>query len=113
MHERWARVVDAARQLGDEHRYKEREYGLKWRAAYKIELTNMAEELARKYGNPIEASMHWNGDQSELVYHIILKDYRAVMTYAAGANLEMMEMLTENLETFEATCKRLRAYLKN
>ena len=62
MHERWARVLDNARYLGEEHRYKEREYGLKWRAAYKTELKNMAEELALKYGNPIEASKHWNGD---------------------------------------------------
>ena len=36
IHERWARVLDNAGYLGVEHRHKEKEYGIKWRTAFKI-----------------------------------------------------------------------------
>tara|TARA_B110000285_G_C14591812_1_gene366742 strand:- start:324 stop:479 length:156 start_codon:yes stop_codon:yes gene_type:complete len=32
---KWDKVMDNAKYLGDEHRYKEKEYGIKWRSAYK------------------------------------------------------------------------------
>ena len=33
--DRWARVIDNARYLGVEYRHKEKEYGIKWRTAFK------------------------------------------------------------------------------
>ena len=36
--ERWAKVVDNARYLSFEHQFKEKEYGIKWRESYKVEL---------------------------------------------------------------------------
>ena len=36
--ERWAHVVDNARYLAVEHKHKEKEYGIKWRTAFKGEL---------------------------------------------------------------------------
>jgi len=32
--ERWARIIDWANYLVFEHRYKEKEYGIKWREEY-------------------------------------------------------------------------------
>ena len=37
---KWDKVMDNAKYLGDEHRYKEKEYGIKWRSAYKIIMYN-------------------------------------------------------------------------
>ena len=78
LHERWARVIDSARYLGEEHRHKEKEFGLLWRDAYKKELKKLASELAERYGNPVESNKHWNGDWSEVIYFIIEKDYKDV-----------------------------------
>ncbi len=36
--EQWAHIFDNARYLGVEYRYKEREYGIKWRSAFRDEL---------------------------------------------------------------------------
>jgi hypothetical protein len=36
--ERWAKVIDNARYLVFEHRFKEKEYGVKWRLAYIAQL---------------------------------------------------------------------------
>ena len=32
----WDKVLDNAKYLGVENRHKEKEYGLKWRAAFKV-----------------------------------------------------------------------------
>ena len=112
LHERWAKVIDNARYLGEEHRHKEKEYGLKWRAVYKKELEKQTETLISRYGNPVESNVHWNGDWSEVVYYIIEKDYKDIMTFVQGNQLDLMEMLVENLELYEKTCGTLRNYLK-
>ena len=105
-------MIDNARYLGEEHRHKEREYGLKWRAAYKLELKSMVGDLSLKYGNPIEASMHWNGDLSEQIYYTINKNWADVTLHMAGKNLEALQLLTPSLEDFEKICSTLRKYLK-
>ena len=84
LHERWAKVIDNARYLGEEHRHKEKEYGLLWRQVYKKELEKMAFDLIQRYGNPVEANKHWNGDWSEVIYFMIEKDFKDVVTFAQG-----------------------------
>ena len=33
---KWDKVWDNAKYLGTEHKFKEKEYGIKWRSAYKV-----------------------------------------------------------------------------
>ena len=60
--ERWAKIIDNARYLDVEHRHKEKEYGIKWRTAFKVELEKQYDTLILKYGNPLEKNPNWNGD---------------------------------------------------
>ena len=34
--ERWAKIVDNSRYLSVEYRYKEKEYGIKWRTSFEL-----------------------------------------------------------------------------
>ena len=52
--ERWAKVTDNARYLSVEHRHKEKEYGIKWRTAFKGQLEIEYDKLVLKFGNPLE-----------------------------------------------------------
>ena len=58
--------MDNARYLEVEHRHKEKEYGIKWRAAYKLVLEKEFNALVKKHGNPID-EMQWNGNQFEVI----------------------------------------------
>ena len=42
------------RYLGVEHRHKEKEYGIKSRAAYKTVMREEYEKFSKKYGNPLD-----------------------------------------------------------
>lgn len=42
LYERWAKVLDNIRYMGFEHQQKEKEFGMKWRLAYKVELEREA-----------------------------------------------------------------------
>ena len=76
--------MDNARYLDVEHRHKEKEYGIKWRTAFKIELEKQYDSLVLKYGNPIENNQTWNGDHLEVVQAIVEKDFKDVLTFANG-----------------------------
>tara|TARA_B110000285_G_C14699196_1_gene412657 strand:- start:248 stop:493 length:246 start_codon:yes stop_codon:yes gene_type:complete len=75
---RWAKVTDNARYLSVEHRHKEKEYGIKWRSTFKLELEKVFDKLVTKYGNPLEAHPTWDGDQFEVIAAIIEKDFKDV-----------------------------------
>ena len=49
----WDKVVDNARYLGVEHRHKEKEYGIKWRTAFKSEMKTVFDAMIAKHGNPL------------------------------------------------------------
>ncbi len=51
---KWEALYDNAKYLGCEHRHKEKEYGLKWRQAYKVKLQDQFEYLTNKFGNPLD-----------------------------------------------------------
>ena len=112
-HERWGNIVDNARYLDVEHRHKEKEYGIKWRTAFKIELEKQYDSLVLKYGNPIENNQTWNGDHLEVVQAIVEKDFKDVLTFANGKQYDLIEMLNPNLEEYEKVCTLLRKLLKN
>ena len=75
---RWAKVTDNARYLSVEHRHKEKEYGIKWRSTFKLELEKVFDKLVTKYGNPLEAHPTWDGDQFKVIAAIIEKDFKDV-----------------------------------
>ena len=50
---KWDKVMDNAKYLGYEHRYKEKEYGIKWRSAYKRVMNAECDKLMKKFGNPL------------------------------------------------------------
>lgn len=77
LHERWAKIVDKSRYLGEEFRVKEKEYGVIWRSSFNNELKEKMIEVVEKYGNPLEGSKYWNGcDKLDIIYFLIEKDYR-------------------------------------
>ena len=82
--ERWAKVTDNSRYLSIEHRHKEKEYGIKWRTAFKGELEKEYDKLVLKYGNPLEAKETWGGDQFEVIAAIVEKDFKDVQTFVGG-----------------------------
>ena len=55
-------MLDSVKYAGFEHRFKEKEYGIPWRSAYKKELEKEFEKLESKYGNPCQDDPKWNGD---------------------------------------------------
>ena len=109
---RWAKVADNARYLSVEHRHKEKEYGIKWRTTFKIELEKEYDKLVMKFGNPIEGSPTWDGDQFEVIAAIVEKDFRDVQTFYGGKQHDLLDMLSANLIAYEETCAHLRGYLK-
>ena len=76
--EQWARIVDSARYLAVEHKHKEKEYGIKWRTAFKSELESDYDKMVLKFGNPIESDEKWDGNQFEVILAIIEKDFKDV-----------------------------------
>lgn len=78
--ERWAKIADNARYLIFEHRFKEKEYGIKWRLQYEIELEKEAKMIRDRFGNHL-------GDKEFSDYHIqiaaiIEKDFQDVFKFA-------------------------------
>ena len=76
MSDRWARVIDNVRYLEVEHRHKEKEYGIKWRTAYKIELEKELDKLVAKFGNPLEGKIV--NDKFEIMLAIVEKDFKDI-----------------------------------
>ena len=111
--DRWATVVDNVRYLDVEHRHKEKEYGIKWRAAFKAELEKVCNQLTEKYGNPIENKKSWDGDFKEVIKAIIEKDFKDIQTFAGGNQYELMEMLNENIAMYEKCISQLRTQIKD
>ena len=110
--DRWAKVTDNARYLSVEHRHKEKEYGIKWRSCFKVELEKEYEKLVEKYGNPLEGNNTWDGDQFEEICAIVDKDFKDVQTFYGGKQHDLLEMLNGNLTAYEESCAHLRGYLK-
>ena len=95
--DRWATVVDNIKYLDVEHRHKEKEYGIKWRAAFKLELGKIFDMLVKKYGNPLENKKSWDGDQKEVIKAIVEKDFKDIQTFRGGNQYDLIAMLDENL----------------
>ena len=64
-----------------EYIHKEKEYGIKWRSAYKQELTKEVSKLIAKLGNPVANDANWTGDMLIVIYELVAKDYRDVLTF--------------------------------
>ena len=109
---RWAKVTDNARYLSVEHRHKEKEYGIKWRSTFKLELEKEYDKLVMKFGNPLEDSQNWDGDQFEVIAAIVEKDFKDVQTFYGGKQHDLLDMLSNNLTAFEESIAHLRGYLK-
>ena len=93
--------MDNAKYLGVEHKHKEKEYGIPWRTAYKYELEKHFEKLSSKYGNPLEGNPSWAGDPNDAIFAIVLKDYKDIQTFIKGKQFDLIEMLLDNLTTYE------------
>ena len=110
--DRWCHVIDNARSLNVEYRHKEKEYGIKWRTAFKVELEKSYNEMTAKYGNPLENKKSWDGDQIEVIKAIVEKDFADIQTFAGGNQVDLIMMLQENLEAYEKSTTYLRSLLK-
>ena len=111
----WDKVLDNAKYLGVEHRYKEKEYGIKWRTAFKEVLEKETVKLVKKYGNPLKSDQNSNSDPEplEVIFAIVEKDYKDMETFRYGKQWELIELLKENLDAYNKTCTYLRSILKD
>ena len=111
----WDKVLDNSKYLGVEHRYKEKEYGIKWRAAFKEILEKETVKLVKKYGNPLKSEQNGGNDPEplEVIFAIVEKDYRDMETFRYGKQWELIELLKENLDAYNKTCTYLRSILKD
>ena len=110
----WDKVLDNAKYLGVEHRHKEKEYGLKWRAAFKIQLQKETDKLVKKYGNPLQGhSPEEEPEPLEIIEAIVTKDYKDMETFRYGKQWELIELLKDNLDVYNKSCTYLRGILKD
>ena len=111
LYERWARVIDNVRYIGCEHRFKEKEYGIKWRTIYYNELNNESKQLRSKYGGHLENREIEN--KNEEIICLVRKDWQDIKVFAKGSQFDPMMQLRENLEDYEISIGYLRMILKN
>ena len=109
--ERWAKIIDHSRYVVYEHRFKEKEYGIKWRTAYKKELVRESNALREKFGAHLQDQSF--SDMNEQIHLIVKKDWQDVYTFAQGLQIDLMLMLQENLDSYEISLGFLRNVLKN
>lgn len=119
--EKWDSLIDNARYLGVEHRHKEKEYGIKWRTAYKEELNRVLGLLTKKYGNPLQNAEDEFAEVThqqeidgplEIIRAIVEKDYKDVVTFRNGKQFDLIELLEDNLNNMDSQCSYLRSLLK-
>ena len=55
---KWDKLRDNAVYLSTEHRYKEKEYGISWRTAYKTFVETEFKKLVGRFGNPLNDGAH-------------------------------------------------------
>lgn len=108
--ERWAKAIDNAAYLIFEHRIKEKEYGIKWRTAYKAELKEEAMMLRGKFGEHL-------GDQefedfNHVISELVLKDFTDVQKMKSDNDFGLMVMLDTNICQYEISLTYLRKILK-
>lgn len=92
--------MDKARYLGTEYRYKEKDYGIYWRSAYKEELQAKVQELLKDHENPLAA------DQVDkrfdfyfdIIYKLVAKDYKDVKTFFDSKQDHLVSMLDDHLD---------------
>ena len=76
-------MVDNARYLAVEHRYKEKEYGIKWRSAFKLELEREATKIIEKYGNPLDGQAE-SDNHFEVIRALVEKDFKDIQSFLNG-----------------------------
>ena len=81
----WDKCLDNAKYLGVEYRHKEKEYGIKWRAAYKRVLRKETDKLVKKQGNPFKnADGEEEPEAFEIIMAIVGKDHQDMETFKYG-----------------------------
>ena len=111
---KWNKLMDNAKNLGSEHRYKEKEYGIKWRCAYEMIMQDEYEQLVMKFGNPLEDRENAvQPDQLEVISALVTKDWKDVQVFYNENQIDMIDMLEENFQMYMESCNLLRLKLKN
>ena len=94
----WDKVLDNARYLGVEHRHKEKEYGIKWRETFKIELDKEYSKLKKKFKNPIPPKENLEDPEPlEVIQAIVEKEFKDMETFRFSRQYELIELMEENL----------------
>ena len=63
--------------LSTEHRYKEKEYGISWRTAYKTFVATEFKKLVGLFGNPLNDGAH----ELEVIGALVERDWKDVRGY--------------------------------
>ena len=108
--QRYIILLDNATYMPCEHQYKEREYGIAWRTAFKKDLNAFADSLYRKMVG--EEGFPETDDAFLFFHRIVKKDAIDAATFDALSQAEFMSMMTENLELLEKCLYVIKAMLK-
>ena len=92
-----------------EHIQKEKEYGITWRTAFKLELNAFIEILAKKL---VSTGGFAEQDPFEVLHKIVKKDCIDVATFDMRTQSDLMAMMVDNLELLEKTIWMIKVLLK-
>ena len=109
--QRYITLLDNATYMPCEHIQKEKEYGIPWRSAFKAELEQMIDALAKRTisADGFDEDLE---DPFELLHKIVKKDAIDAATFDAMTQADCLIMLVDNLELLEKTVYTVKALLK-
>ena len=110
MMQRFVTLLDNATYMLPEYIQKEKEYGIPWRAAFKKELLEFADET---YKRCIGDQGFNSTEEPFLFFHkIIKKDALDAATFDQNSQADFLCMMMENLEAMEQSLYQIKAMLK-
>ena len=91
---RYIKLLDDCTYMPNEHIQKEKEYGIPWRSAYKVEIRNLVDELAKKFlGSQAEAAT--KEDPFLILHQIVKKDVIDAATFDTKTQAEYLGLMTD------------------
>ena len=108
--EKWAHLYDNARYLGVEYRQKEKEYGIKWREAFREELKIKMDFLVGKYGKAEDVKERHGQIMTDYYLDVIFSLVSHSFREASDGNIDDLD---DHLVDYDAVVTYLRQSLKD
>ena len=109
--QRYITMLDNATYMPCEHIQKEKEYGIPWRSAFKVELEQMIDALVRRTidAEGFDPDLE---DPFELLHKIVKKDCIDASSFDQETKADLICMFMDNLELIEKVVYTTKALLK-